>query len=53
MVNSLSTTINGQYPDIYLRPYMVYDKNYDFPYYFLAAGWSPDDTKNSKIRFHN
>ncbi|ALA97006.1 hypothetical protein SKUN_0081 [Spiroplasma kunkelii CR2-3x] len=27
---------------------MVYDKNYDFPYVFLSAGWSPDDTKNSK-----
>lgn len=48
LVNSLSTTTNGQYPDIYLGPYMVYDKNYDFPYVFLSAGWSPDDTKNSK-----
>ncbi|AXF97123.1 FtsX-like permease family protein [Spiroplasma phoeniceum] len=48
MVNSLSTTTNGQYPDIYLGPYIVYDKNYDFPYVFLLAGWSPDDTKNSK-----
>ncbi|WP_342256089.1 ABC transporter permease [Spiroplasma endosymbiont of Poecilobothrus nobilitatus] len=48
LVNSLSTTNNGQYPDIYLGPYMVYDKNYDFPYVFLLSGWSPDDTKNSK-----
>lgn len=48
LVNSSSTITNGQYPDIYLGPYMVYDKNYDFPYYLLAAGWSSDDTKNSK-----
>ncbi|WP_348735790.1 ABC transporter permease [Spiroplasma endosymbiont of Ammophila pubescens] len=48
LVNSLSTTTNGQYPDIYLGPYMVYDKNYDFRYVFLSADWSPDDTKNSK-----
>ncbi len=48
LVNSLNATNNGQYPDIYLGPYMVYDKNYDFPYVFLSAGWSPDDKKNSK-----
>ncbi|RUO86210.1 ABC transporter permease [Spiroplasma endosymbiont of Megaselia nigra] len=48
LVNSLSTTTNVQYPDIYLGQYMVYNKNYDFPYVFLSAGWSPDDTKNSK-----
>ncbi|AOX44354.1 hypothetical protein S100390_v1c10180 [Spiroplasma sp. NBRC 100390] len=48
MINSLGSSTNGQYPDIYLGPNMVYDPVYDFPYVFLSAGWSPDDTKNAK-----
>ncbi|WP_425379351.1 FtsX-like permease family protein [Spiroplasma endosymbiont of Polydrusus pterygomalis] len=48
LINGLNSMVHGQYPDVYLGPYMVYDKNYDFPYVFLPAGWSPDDHKNSK-----
>ncbi|AGM25572.1 ABC transporter permease [Spiroplasma chrysopicola] len=48
LIRNIKTLTDGNYPDVYFGPYMVYNPKYDFPYISSPARWQASDVANAK-----